>query len=343
MLRGGRAPGSWARWLGCAVFWLMASPAGAQPQSLAVLGLSSDDDQSLAVALSDALRAEARDSGEYRVSDSRVLLSQMTIAQDCDIVEAPCRGRIARALHAQQVIYGELHRSGDDYEVELHMFASSGEASMARRLIPGGETNPSDLTRHARALLHALQGLPDPEPSAPAAAPSPAVAPDVAPLPDQEAVEASPAYHDEPAPARASDDWIGYTLLGVAGVSLALTVASWAEIAAAGDDQDLTTYRAAVFAVKPSVPDVCDEADANRAYGVSASTLAGTRSACSRGNTFALLQYVFIGAALASAGAGAYFLLDDDGPTQARAAGARFALRPSVSRHGAGLGLRIEL
>jgi hypothetical protein len=333
-----------ACWLGSAIVLLFASPAFAQNQSLAVLGLSSDDDEALAAELTDALRAEARSDPDYRVSSSHVSLSQMTMANDCDITEAPCRSRIARALDVKQVIYGELHRASSvSYEVELHMFASSGTASSARRSIPKGETNRTDLGRHARALLLALEGRSDAEMSADEAPPANTVSADVKPL-GAEDHETAPSHSEEaPQASRGSNDWLGYTLLGVAGVSLALTVFSWTQISAASDDKDFTTYRAAVFAQKPTVPDVCDEASAKRSYGVDANTLANTRNACSTGKTFERLQYVFIGATLVAAGVGTYFLLDDDGPEHAKKDGPRLAVRPNFQRYGAGLNLRLDL
>jgi hypothetical protein len=332
-----------ACWLGSAIALLLASPAFAQNQSLAVLGLSSDDDEALAAELTDALRAEAKADPDYRVSSSHVSLSQMTMANDCDITEAPCRARIARALDVKQVIYGEVRRaSGVAYEVELHMFASAGSASSARRSIPKGETNRTDLGRHARALLHALEGRPDPEQSVDEPPPAAAVAPDVKPLSHEEH-EAAPSFsEDAPHASHGSDDWIGYTLLAVAGVSLGLTVFSWTQIASAGDDKNFVAYRSAVYAQKPSVSDVCDEAQARRSYGVDANTLANTRNACSTGKTFERLQYVFIGATLVSAGVGTYFLLDDDGPEHAKKDGPHLAFRPTLGRYGAGLNVRLN-
>jgi hypothetical protein len=326
------------------MLFLLASPAFAQTQSLAVLGLSSDDDEALAAELTDALRAEARSDPDYRVSSSHVSLSQMTMANDCDITEAPCRAKIARSLDVKQVIYGEVRRSSSvAYEVELHMFASAGSASTARRSIPKGETNRTDLGRHARALLHDLEGRPDAEPTADEPPPAATVSPDVKPL-GAEDHEAAPRHsEDAPQASRGSNDWIGYTLLAVAGVSLGLTVFSWTQISAASDDKDFTAYRAAVWAQKPSVGDVCDEASAKRSYGVDANTLANTRNACSTGKTFERLQYVFIGAALVSAGVGTYFLLDNEGPEHAKKDGPRLAVRPNVQRYGAGVNLRLDL
>jgi hypothetical protein len=223
------------------------------------------------------------------------------------------------------------------------MFASAGTASSARRSIPNGETNPGDLARHARALLHALAGQSEADDGLSEPTPAATVTPDVKPL-SQEDNEAAPRYsEDAPRAKHGSDDWAGYTLMAVAGVSLGLTIFSWTQISSANGDSDFKAYRGAVAAAKPSVQDVCTEADAGRTYGVDANTLANTRNACSSGKTFERLQYVFLGAMLVSAGVGTYFLLDDDGPEHAKKDGPRLAWSPSFGRDGAALHLRLDL
>jgi hypothetical protein len=224
------------------------------------------------------------------------------------------------------------------------MFASSGTSSNARRSIPKGETAPADLARHARALLHALAGEADADAPVAEPTPAPTVTPDVKPLVQRDE-EAAPAYKDQaPRASRGSNDWLGYTLLAVAGVSLGLTIFSWAQISSASNDKEYTAYRAAVYAEKPSVKDVCSEADAGHEYGVDPNSLAHARNACSNGKTFESLQYVFLGAALVSAGVGTYFLLDNDGGSEhAKNSGPRLAFNPSVGRDGAAVQLRLDL
>ena len=67
-----------------------------------------------------------------------------------------------------------------------------------------------------------------------------------------------------------------------------------------------------------------------------AGTFSEVRDQCSRGQTFEVLQYVFLGTAIASGGVGAYLLLRNE---DAGAAGSapRFALRPSAGPDGARL------
>jgi hypothetical protein len=321
------------------LFTLAPQVASARAPSLAILGLASDDDETLAASLTDALRSEAAEDVELRLSDSHASLSQMTMAQDCDIADAACRTRVGTALHVDRVIYGSVRRAHQHgFEAELFMFTTStGAQSSASRALPSGENGPTDLGRHARALLRALRGDSAREEGVDEAPAVAAVsAADVQPLAPTAADEGEPPERAH----RASDDWLGYTLVAVAGVSLGVTVVSWTQINSADNNSSLYAYRKAVGAVSPNVADVCDEADKGIAYGARPDVVAGARSACSRGKTFQTLQYVFLGAALVSAGAGAYFLLNDESD---RASPQRVALEPSVGRHGASISLRLAL
>ena len=315
---------------------VLSAHARAEAQALAILGIGSDDDEVVAASLTDALRYEAQRDGSARISDTHVSLLQMTLAEDCDIEQVQCRTQIAKALDVEQVIYGVLRRKpSGGYEVDLHMFAAQGGETQAHRAIADGETGRVALRVHAHALLGALEGV---------------FADDASNTDEMSggarADAATPASEAPPADdaSQGSNDWLGYTLLGVAGVSLGLTAFSWSQIHAAADDGDFKTYRMAVGQMKPSIRDVCDEAEGGRAYGVSAQTLANANSACSRGNTYERLQFVFVGAMLLSAGIGAYFLLDDDGSSEhARQDRTRFALEPSVTPHSAFLNARLSL
>lgn len=323
-------------------FLACVASAKAEPQSIAILALASEDEEGLATSFTDALRSQATSDSAFHPSDSRASLSQMTMAQDCEISEAACRAQIAAALAVQKVLYGELRRSGRGaYEVELHMFSAAGGAQVsATRQLARGETSETDLARHARAMLRALRGAPEEPASSDEPASRATITPDVEPL-HQAPIDAS-----EPQKRRATpnNDWIGYTLLGVSGVSLGLMVFSWTKIASADGNESLGAYRKAVGAAKASVADVCDEADKGVRYGgLSSQVVAEARDACSRGNTFERLQYVFLGAALVAAGVGAYFLLDNKRGDRTARPGPNLALRPGLGRGTASLTLRLAL
>jgi hypothetical protein len=136
----------------------------------------------------------------------------------------------------------------------------------------------------------------------------------------------------------------GYTLLGVAAVSVGMTAFSFVQIDRAEGNVAFDAYRRAVGKLNPSASDVCDEADTGLRYGLDARTFAAAQDKCSAGHTFEVLQFVFLGAAVVSGGFSAYFLLsDDDAPSDhARVGGATLALRPTVSRKSAGLSARLR-
>jgi hypothetical protein len=95
-------------------------------------------------------------------------------------------------------------------------------------------------------------------------------------------------------------------------------------------------------AVNPEVGDACDEAQHGKTYGLGTDVVDDARAACRQGRTFEVLQYVFLGAALASAGAGAYFLLDDESTDESAARGRSLAVLPRVSPRGGALDVRVR-
>lgn len=310
--------------------------AQAQSQSVAILALGSDEDEALAGALTEALRSKAEADPALRLSSSRASLTQMTMAQDCEVSEPACRRQLAAVLAVQKVIYGELRPVGHSaYEVELHMFAATGGAQTSTtRKVPRGETSQADLARHATALLRGLFAEHNEDETEPVAA--------------TRTPEATPSRHaklDATEPAEphsaASNDWLGYTLLGVSGVSLGLMVFSFTQIAAVDHDASLVAYRKAVGDAKPSISNVCEEAQKGMSYGgLSSRSVGAARDACDRGQTFERLQYVFLGTALLAAGVGTYFLLDHEQGDHA--GGARVSLRPSFGRSSGSLALRLQ-
>ena len=334
-------------WAMCAVVALSAESASAQRPTIAILGVASEEgDDALAADITAALRAEVESDDSVRLSNSRASLSQMTMLQDCDIVEADCRMRVGKAVNADQVLYGGLRRAGGrNHEVELHLFQTEdGRDSQARRALPGGDTSEAALAAHARALLAALRGESEPElaplpPGDDGPPPVATVTPDVAPLERAETDTSEPDAPSEPS----SNDWLGYTLLGTAAVSAGLTVFSWTQIKAAETDDDFVAYGEAVYVEAPAVQDVCDEAEAGARYGVNPETVAGALSACDKGQTFDVLQYVFLGAAVVSAGFGAYFLLDDDGGESSGSGARSLPVRAQIGRDGGLVSLRLTL
>ena len=186
--------------------------------------------------------------------------------------------------------------------------------------------------------LRWLQSAPQPVPDIAERPPAHAPAVVARPRPEPELVEPEP----EEESSGWSNDWLGWSLVGVAAVSTGLTIYSWTQIDRAAEDPNLLSYRAAVGQEDSQIDDVCAEADADARYGnLSAQTLADVREACARGETFSVLQYVFLGAALVSAGTGVYFLLDDEGEPSEHAAG-KPRLRASVGPNSGSVQLQLK-
>jgi hypothetical protein len=254
------------------------------------------------------------------------------VLHDCEITDAACRDSIARQLEVDELIYGAIRNGTFGHVVELHYSSAGGVLTHASREIMIEGASDSDLASEARGLLRELR--PSDTSGEPPMERVPALKPERRPVPL--AVSHEPEPEDEPS----SNDWLGYTLFGVAAVSAGLMVYSWNEIDAAGSNVNFRAYREAVgrAATGEMVDDVCAEADAGEAYGLG-ERLENVRGACRRGETFEILQWVFAGTALLGAGFGTYFLLDDEGEPDA----ARASLTPVLGKNDAGLRVRLQL
>jgi hypothetical protein len=306
----------WAAGLGLALL-AHASGAHAQRATLAVLGLTSEEgDDRLAAELTTALRESVANDASLRLHKSRVSLAQMTLLHDCEIGDADCRTAIGAEVGADQVLYGTLRQAGSRHEVELHLFVSKdGSERNEHRMLALASATAEQRAAYASSLLQALLSPAAPEPEPVAAEQPPPQA--VEPAPRPQPVAAKIAIDDPPAAASSSsNDWLGWSLLGVAAVSTGLTIYSWTQIQRSLDDEELGAYKRAIGRDHPELQDVCTEADHDVRHGnLSAEALAHVREACARGETFDVLQYVFLGAAVLSAGTGVYLLLDDEGET----------------------------
>jgi hypothetical protein len=143
--------------------------------------------------------------------------------------------------------------------------------------------------------------------------------------------------------------WLGWTLVGVGGAALIGTFASMGVVADINHDALYEDYRDAVArgndkvrsAGKPEevVNDVCDAADAGSRYDFSEGDFQKVADLCSKGATFEVLQWVFLGTALAAGGTGAYLILSasDDEPEDAPRENARLRIQPSIAPNRASL------
>jgi hypothetical protein len=135
--------------------------------------------------------------------------------------------------------------------------------------------------------------------------------------------------------------WLGWTLVGVGGASVIGAIVSMVIVADVNDDPLYEDYRDAVargndrvrMANRPNevVNDVCQAAELGAQYGFSAANLQKVDDLCSQGATFEVLQWVFLGTAVAAGGAGTYLLLTSDGEPAEPAGAARLTLQPRWS------------
>jgi hypothetical protein len=135
--------------------------------------------------------------------------------------------------------------------------------------------------------------------------------------------------------------WLGWTLVGVGGAAVIGTFASMAVVADINNDALYEDYRDAVARgndkVRASgrpdevVTDVCDAADAGSRYDFSEANYQKVADLCSKGATFEVLQWVFLGTAVAAGGTGAYLILSaSDDESEEPSEAARLRITPSI-------------
>jgi hypothetical protein len=140
--------------------------------------------------------------------------------------------------------------------------------------------------------------------------------------------------------------WLGWSLIGLSVASLAGTGVSLAIVDGVNHDPLYLKYRGAVYlgnqmAQARNLPqdvvhDVCTAADNGSHYTLTPSDVSDVRSKCHTAATFEVLQWVFLGAAIASGATGTYLVLTADpgkgGPQEegeALAQPPRLSLRPA--------------
>jgi hypothetical protein len=321
-----------------------AQVARAEDRRVAVLTLSSDvASDPLVARMSEAMRNAARGKPGYSLSDTKASLDQLSMMQDCEATEAACVDQIARALGADALIHGSLARKGirTVYVVAEVLDTASGATRAAKANFTAEGADDLAVAIQASALIDELLEIHLAEMAGPQAAPV------VAEAPRPEPGAAEPA-RTEPAPAE--DDGqgpsvraiAGYSLLGVAVLSAGLTVLSFAQVAGAEGDAAFDDYRRAVGQMNPGAADVCEEAEAGKTYGLDDARFTTVKDQCSTGQTYDVLQYVFLGTTVIAGGLSAWLLLGDDDDEQASRDSRAVALRPIIGKKSAGLSARVR-
>jgi hypothetical protein len=158
------------------------------------------------------------------------------------------------------------------------------------------------------------------------------------------AVAPAAAMTSEPVeePNGGSLRWLGYTLLGV-GAASAIAWGGSMYMIEHQYNQD-STYQHYRDSYGNQVTDACDAAAAGNTGGLTNGEYADFKSQCSTAHTLEVLQWVFLGVAVASAGAGTFVLLNESGSAEraeARLKARRFAFEPLVDKRS--LALRATL
>lgn len=341
---------SWLQAIACglgvyvALAVLASQPAQAASDEyrLAVFELESD---ALHDQFADGIAARVRSAldarSDYALHQTRVSLTQLSLAQDCNTNDAACLGAIARSLGIDGFLFGKITHDGGAPAVVLRRYDLWSASVDRSALASFNSTSPqADELDHAATRL--LEDLLGPEPTQLSTVPTPS---GILPAPVAPPQLERPAVLETRESTSLSPSRIaGFALLGGAVLSTGLSVLSFAFVARAERSRDYERYRLAVGQRSMNVRDVCDEADGGRRYGVDAATFREAKNACSRGTTFEILQFVFIGSAVVSGGLAAYFLTSAGGGARERPSlGNRtFSLHPSLARRGFAVNTRIK-
>lgn len=298
-----------------------------------------------------------------------------------DEPDTSCLAQIASALQMQRIIFGILRREGSAFQLSLSLYdtgASQIERTVTER-IPGSRTDIDDLREPARRLIAQLSGPLTGSLRVVANVPSASVAIDGAnagttdaegafqadalPIGEHRVSVSAHGYETWTGAVTISRDtemtldaqliaesaggggggeqinWLGITLIGAGALSFGVSIYSWARIAAIQGTNEYDSYRRGWAGTPPS--NVCNAARAGDLNGGSAARRDSVVSMCGEADTLEILQYVFLGIAVAAGATGAVFLITGigvDGGSSEQA----FMLTPSFGPGGASIDARLR-
>lgn len=163
---------SWTLLLAVLLLGLVASPALAGKQTVAILGLEvvdssgAVDPEAVKVAkeLTDGLRARAKvGSGPYVLApgSDKELIDEKLI-KNCDTEAMPCMSQIGKDLGANFMIYGRLEKKGDGYAVQINLLnidKRKFEKSKTPLVIPFSQKDSASLAAAAKRVYNDLTGV----------------------------------------------------------------------------------------------------------------------------------------------------------------------------------------
>lgn len=329
---------------------LLGSVATAQAQeSVVVLGLTSvDGDDDYARNLTGALRHAASAVRGWTVSERDVGLSSLELVAGCEAPDLTCLGQIATTVGAQRLIFGTITRtSGAHYElaVSVHSFSvATGQIEEnVDRNLSSSRMDIDDLREPARTMIDELANVPHVGTIRVTATAGQEVRVDgtavgttdgggsyvasnvttgthevnVGDAPAQtvtvsEGAEALVAISTSTGGGGGgpSINWAAVALLAGAGVGIVGMIVSWAELLSLSNDTAYNDYRMTLGSAYGLSGDVACQDSSIATLGTGPMS-AHVRDVCSQGNTFEILQYVFLGVAVAAGATGIILLVMD--------------------------------
>lgn len=319
------------------------SLAGAQAPRLGLLQLESEDVQEdeLAPRLMTELREQLAKRNDYALVDTHVSLHQVSAGQNCNPADASCLQKIADSLQLDGLLFGKVtHEGGAPIAVtRRYDRKSSSIQSWAIVSFESSTVTDAQLKEQTQTLVTTLLG-PAPEPQvASAPKPQPAAAQSSS---DNAELSASLQEQRPLSSGMSLRTVAGLALIGGAAASVGMSVFSFVQVDHAQHNGNYESYRMAVGQTNANVKDVCDEASAGKRYGLGPDGFKDVKHSCSSGQTFEVLQYVFIGSAILTGGLATYLLVGGKSDTQTDRASARLSLHPAIGKSGASLTARLR-
>lgn len=351
-----------------------AATAAAQ-ESVAVLGLTSvEGDDDYARNLTGAIRHAASAVRGWSVGERDVTLASLELVAGCEAPDPDCLTTIATTIGAQRLIFGTISRTaGDHYEfrvsIQSYSVARGEVEENVERTLSSSRTDIDDLRDPATDIINALAHVQrvgtirvtatsgqevriDGNVVGTTDAGGAYVASDVEAGSHEVVVGSAPAQTvtvSEGAEALVaiavssgggggpSINWAAVALLAGAGLAIVGTIVSWAELLTLSNDAAYNQYRTDLGSMGLMGDVACNES--SYAYLGTGPQGAHIRDVCSQGSTFEILQYVFLGVAVAAGATGIVLLVMDSSSSQETQT---VSLIPSFGPNSGSMTLRVQ-
>jgi hypothetical protein len=287
----------------------------------------------------------------WSVSERDVALSQMELVHGCESSDPACMVLIAGTLGAQRIVYGTISRSpmGSRYEFAISIFSfdvASGEVDQrAQRNLSSSRTDIDQLREPAREIIAQIANTPrfgtirvsaaagrevriDGTVVGTTDAGGSFVASDIATGSHEVLVQGAPSQSvtvaegteqlvdvTTLAPVEGGGgggggpevNWLAVALLAGAGVAMVGSIYTWGRLLALANDGQYTDYRNSLRGRGLPADSACTEA----AFAMGGEGGTYARGVCDEAGTLEILQYVFLGVAVAAGATGIVLLVLD--------------------------------